>query len=154
MRSCTSLSCWSIALASLLAIAPVPAAPLFVVTEPWVRVASSGGSAEAFMQLRSSEGATLIAARSDASSGVVLRSPGTKGAIVERIALPAGTTVILAPGGYRVDLPRLDRALTPGDRVVLVLTIEATDGTRQDVPTNAEVRLHSPTEDHLRPHKH
>jgi len=61
---------------------------------------------------------------------------------------------MLAPRGPRILLPGLNRALRPGDRVEFVLTIEAADGTRQEIPANAEVRLRSPTDVHRRMHQH
>ncbi len=40
---------------------------LFVINEPWVRVAADGRSAEAYMRLTSTEGAKLISAKSFAA---------------------------------------------------------------------------------------
>lgn len=139
-----------------LAIAPnsATAASVFAVQEPWVRVAPNGRSAEAFMRLRSSDGATIVAVRSEMVVDVAIRPPGNGGATVNAIPLPPGVTVELAPGAYRLVLPKLDRSLKLGDRVPLLLTVEAADGSRQEIPVNAEVRRRSPTDDHLRPHKH
>jgi len=137
-----------------LALVPPAAAELFVVTEPWVRLAPDGRSAEGYMELRSSEGATLVAVRTDAASRVAMHPPGPARAPVAAIALPARTSVMLAPNGPRIALQRLARTLRLGDRVAFVLTIEAADGTRQEIPVNAEVRRRSPTDDHKRAHAH
>jgi copper(I)-binding protein len=144
------------ALASALAGAPLPAAAVAVITvsDPWVRVAPNGKSAEAFMEIRSSEGATIVGVESDVTAAVPLQRPGSQRAVADSIPLPAGTSVKLAPGAYRLLLPRLSRALQLGDRVALNLIVEAPDGTRQVIPVKAEVRRRSAYDDHLRPHSH
>ena len=83
-----------------------------------------------------------------------MRPPGTAGETVGEIRFPAGVTVLLAPGAYRFALAKLSRPLKLGDRVPLVLIVEAPDGSRQDIPVNAEVRRRSPTDDHKLPHRH
>lgn len=146
LRSAT----WGVALALVAA----DAAATFIVTEPWVRLAPDGRSAEAYMELRSSEGARLVAVRAEIAAGVALRAPGPERRAVAAIPLPPGDVVKLAPGAFRISLANLKRPLKLGDRVALMLTIEAADGSRQEIPASAEVRRHSPTDDHLRPHKH
>lgn len=106
------------------------------------------------MELRSTEGARLVAASTEVAAGVTLRSPGAVRGAAAEIQLNAGATVKLAPGQSRIVLANLKRSLKPGDRVLLTLTIEDADGNRQQIPVNAEVRRHSPTDDHLRPHSH
>jgi hypothetical protein len=137
-----------------LALVAADAAATFIVTEPWVRLAPDGRSAEAFMELRSTEGARLVAARAENATSVALRAPGPERRTVTEIPLPAGATVKLVPGAFRISLANLKRPLRLGDRVALVLTIEPADGARQEIPASAEVRRHSPTDDHLHPHKH
>jgi copper(I)-binding protein len=145
-----------LALACGLAIACIAtdASAIFIVNEPWLRVAPGGRSAEAYMNLTSTEGATLVEVRSEATASIEIRPPGTKGSPVSLIRLPAGEIVMLAPGAYRFGLPKLNRPLKLGDRVAFVLTIEAADGSRTEIPLNAEVRLRSPTDDHRRGHNH
>ena len=104
------------------------------------------------MELFSSEGATLVGVRSDVAAGVTMRPPGTSRSTVDKIPLPAGTTVKLAAGGYRVALADLTRSLKLGDRVALVLVIEAADGSRQEISADAEVRRRSPSDDHKHAH--
>jgi copper(I)-binding protein len=70
------------------------------------------------------------------------------------IDLPPGTKVKLTPGGSRVRPGRLVRPLKLGDRVNRVLTVEASDRIRQEIPADAEVRRYSPTGDHRHPHRH
>jgi copper(I)-binding protein len=136
-----------------LAVSPAGAASTFAVTEPWIRVAPNGRSAEGYMEVRSSDGATLVGVRSDVAAEIAILPGGTaRGA--GKIGLPAGTTVKLVPGGPRITLARLARPLQLGDRVNLVLTVEAPDGKQREIPADAEVRRHSPTEDHRHPHRH
>jgi periplasmic copper chaperone A len=136
-----------------LIVLPAGAASTFAVTEPWIRVAPNGRSAEGYMELRSSEGATLVGVGSDVAADIAILPGGTARAS-GKIALPAGRTIKLVPGGPRITLTRLSRPLQLGDRVDLVLTVEAPYGKPREIPVNAEVRRHSPTEDHLHPHSH
>jgi periplasmic copper chaperone A len=134
-------------------IAP-DASAIFIVNEPWVRLAPNGRSAEAYMNLTSTEGATLVGVRTEATASIEIRPPGTKRTTVSLIKLTAGENIELTPGGYRFVLASLNRPLKLGDRVAFVLTIEAEDGARTEIPVNAEVRLRSPTDDHRRGHNH
>lgn len=143
------------ALAGVLLVAPVPgrAVAVIAISDPWVRVAPNGKSAEIFMQIRSSEGGAIVRVESDIGEDVPMQRPGTQRA-ADKIPLPAGTTVKLAPGAYRFLLPRLNRSLKLGDRVALNLVVEAPDGSRQAIPVSAEVRRRSAYDDHLHPHSH
>jgi copper(I)-binding protein len=140
-------------LAGIALALPVPSAAVAVITvsDPWVRVAPNGKSAEAFMEVTSSEGGAIVRVESDVTAEVPMQRPGTKRAVAHTIALPARTNVKLAPGDYRFLLPKLKRPLKLGDRVALNLVVEATDGSRQTVPVSAEVRRRSAYDDHLHP---
>ena len=127
---------------------------LLIVNQPWTRPAPVGQATEAYMDITSTAGATLVAATSDAAAVVRIRAPDGQRGSTSRIALPAGAIVALAPGKYRIALQRLTRGLKLGDRVKLALIIEAADGSRQELAVNAEVRLHSPIDDELRAHRH
>jgi len=155
MRRPLRFAC-SAVLAAVLVAAPLPgfAVAVITVTDPWVRVAPNGKSAEAFMDIMSSEGGTIVRVDSDISTEVPLQRPGKQRAAVDKIPLPAGTHVKLAPDAYRLLLPKLSRTLKLGDRVALSLVIEGPDGTRQAIAVNAEVRRRSAYDDHLLPHKH
>lgn len=139
-----------------LASAPeAQAVAVITVSDPWVRVASNGKSAEAFMEITASEGAAIVRVETDVSAEVPMQRPGTKRAIVDSIALPPRQNVKLAPGDYRFVLPKLNRPLKLGDRVALHLIVAAPDGSRQTIPVTAEVRRRSAYDDHLHPlHPH
>jgi copper(I)-binding protein len=142
------------ALGTALALATPGAATVFVVTEPWVRVAPNGQEAEIYMELHSSEAARIVAVRAEGAAVVAFRAPSATQAPIAAIPLPAGATVKLAANSFRIAMPKLSRPLKLGDRVAVVLTIEAEDGKRQEIPATAEVRRRSPTDDHRRAHAH
>ena len=139
---------------TFLALVPAMAMAVFVVNAPWVRPVGAGGNTEAYMTLTSTEGATLVAVRSDIASGIVIVTADREKKRVERLPLPAGDAVMLQPGASRVRLLRLTRALKLGDRVPLTLAIEHADGKREEIAVDAEVRRRSPIDDHLHGHAH
>jgi copper(I)-binding protein len=150
LRRCVLLSGCTIALA----LAPAAVGSVFIVNLPWVFPAGKGKSTEAFMVLQSSDGATLVSARSPMATSVTIAAAGAKGARMDRLPLPLGEEVILAPGKLRLRLDGIQRTLKLGEQVPLVLTIEAADGSRQDITVRAEVRRRSVLEDELREHHH
>ena len=106
------------------------------------------------MELTSTEGATLVGVRCDTAKRVEILLPGASAKPVSELALPAGQKILLAPKAARVVLRGVGRTLKPGDHVPMVLVVQAADGSRQEIPMEAEVRLHSPTYDHLHGHHH
>jgi copper(I)-binding protein len=142
------------ALGFALALAAQQANALFIVNLPWARPAQRGQTTEAYMDLTSTDGATLVGVTSDAAAAVAIRAPGKISTKVIGVPLPAKTVVALVPGGYRLALNGLMRPLKLGDRVKLTLTVEAADGSRQDIGVDAEVRLRSALDDERRAHQH
>ena len=142
--------CFGVALALLAENANA----IFIVNQPWVAPAAKGRSTAVYMDLTSTEGATLVAARSDAAASVSIRDAGNRAGAVERLPLPAGKMIRLEKGSYRLVLNRLTRSVALGDRVMLTLTIEGRDGSRQEIPVNAEARRRSPLDDERRAHQH
>jgi hypothetical protein len=59
-----------------LALVAQQASALFVVNQPWVRSAQRTQTIEAYMDLTSTDGATLIGVLSAAASVVSIRAPG------------------------------------------------------------------------------
>jgi copper(I)-binding protein len=157
MLNCRANGClrpFTVAFALVLAGIPPAAGTVLAINLPWVRVIGNATSAEVYMELRSGDRATLVAVRSDAAATITIRRPGKGTATITNLPLPAGVSVLLAPGGYRLALTRLAYPLKLGDRVPLTLTIEAGDGSRQEISIDAEVRRRSAIDDHLRPHSH
>src|SRR6266496_3416171 len=62
-----------VAFASAIALGASDATAIFVVAEPWVRAGTNARSAEAYMELTSTEGATLIGVRCATTSSIEIR---------------------------------------------------------------------------------
>jgi hypothetical protein len=144
----------ALSLGLALALAVQHASALFIVNQPWARPAQRGQATEVYMDLTSTDGAALVGVTSDAAGTVTIRAPGKTSGKTNRVALPAQTVVALAPGGNRIALTGLKQPLKLGDRVKLTLTIEAADGSRQNIGVDAEVRHRSPLDDERRAHQH
>lgn len=141
------------ALFALLLVAAVArASPVYTLAEPWVRPAAAGAATELYVELRASEAATLIAVTTGAAARVELLD--RRGKVVPAIELPAATLVRLEPGAARVRLAGLPRPLARGGHVPLMLTVRDGTGAIQEIPVEAEVRLHSPSHDHGVAHTH
>jgi copper(I)-binding protein len=142
-------------LCGLVAILVTPnASALFIVNQPWARPARSGQSTEVYMNLTSTDAATLVAVHTDDAEEIVIRPPGKDARAVATLPMPAGTLVALAPGKSRLAMIKLKRGVKLGERILLTLTIEGADGTRQEIPVNAEARMRSPLDDERRAHAH
>jgi len=124
------------------------------VSEPWVRAAKDGRSAELFMKLTSSDAAALAAVDTFAARSSTIRVDGMTPGPAQQLPLPAGITVQLAPQASRVALTGLTRRLKPGEYVPVTLIVRTAEGREQKIYINAEVRQHSPTEDEMDPHSH
>ena len=135
----------------LLLLAP-SANALFIVNQPWARPARSGQATEVYMNLTSTDGATLVAVRADDAEEIVILPPGKHARPVATLPMPAGKLVALAPGKNRLVMIKLKRSVKLGDRLLMTLTIEGADGTRQEIPVNAEARMRSPLDDERRAH--
>jgi copper(I)-binding protein len=126
--------------------------PVFVVNQPWVAPARKAQTTRAYMNLTSTDGATLLGARSEDARHVSLYS--AQSASAAGVALPAKSEVALAPGHDHLTLTGLTRTLTIGDRVKITLVVRNDDGTVHDIAVNAEVRNRSPVDDERRAHHH
>jgi hypothetical protein len=142
------------ALPGILLLASTAAQAVFTVNAPWVRPTTVRTATDAYMRITSTEGAVLKEAKSPLATSVVIRIGGNAGRTLPQLALPAGVPVLLAPGEVRLVLRGLAHPLAVGERVPIVLTIEGADGSRQEIPVNAEVRLRSPIDDEKRAHQH
>jgi copper(I)-binding protein len=125
---------------------------VFVVNQPWVAPARKAQTTNAYMNLTSTDGATLLAARSEDARRVLLRSAHS--AATAGLPLPAKSEIALAPGHDHLRLTGLTRALKVGDRINITLTVRDNHGAVQEIPVNAEVRNRSPFDDERRAHHH
>ena len=155
-RAAISSTVWRSAFVGALGLMllSVDAQALTVINQPWVRPAAAGHSTEAYMNLTSTEGAMLVAARSDSAAAVTLQRPGRGIGTIAGLALPAGTIVELAPGKYRLSLRRVTQRVSLGDIVSLTITVRGADGLAQDIAVSAVARLRSPIDDERRAHRH
>jgi copper(I)-binding protein len=139
-------------IAGVTLLAAFDARAVLSVNEPWVRVAPDGRSADAFMNLRSSEPVTLVAVDSFAARAVTLRTGDNR--VAKSLALPANAPVELKPDESRIRLTGLVRRIRMGEFVPLTLFVRDAQGNEQPLFVNAEVRKRSPTEDEMTGHDH
>lgn len=97
------------------------------------------------MELTSSANAVLMAVDSPLAGKAELHNMNLDGGVMrmralERIELPAGKTVKLAPGGLHVMLFDIKQPLKEGDKVALTLTIRGNGNTQSTVKVEALVR--------------
>ena len=120
-----------------------PAAAQITVKEPWVRATVAAQKATgAFMQISSVSDAKLVEAKSPAAGIVEIHemkmdNDVMKMRAVSGVALPAGKTVELKPGGYHVMLMDLKAQVKAGDIVPLTLVFEGKDKKRETVEVKA-----------------
>lgn len=116
------------------------------VTEAWVRgTVATQKATGAFMKIRSSDDAKLVAAASPAANIVEVHEMAIKDNVmtmraIDALALPAGKTVELKPGGYHVMLIDLVKPLAAGDMVPVTLTVMGKDGKKSTLEVKAVVR--------------
>jgi copper(I)-binding protein len=117
------------------------------VKDAWVRATVVQQKATgAFMQLQSSQDAKLISAQSPVAGVVEVHEMTMDGGVmkmraVPSLALPAGKTVDLKPGGYHVMLMDLKGQVKEGDTVPVTLVVEGKDGKRQNIEVKAAARM-------------
>ncbi len=116
------------------------------VKDAWVRATVAQQKATgAFMQLQSAQDARLVGAQSPVAGVVEVHEMAMEGGVmkmraVPKLALPAGQTIELKPGGYHVMLMDLKRQVKDGDTVSVTLVVEGKDGKRQNIEVKALAR--------------
>jgi copper(I)-binding protein len=123
--------------------AGTPSASL-AVSDAWMRPAAAGGVSAAYLTIGnpgSAADALVGVTATDVTDRASLHETSTDDGMTgmqhtATLAIPAGGTVVLAPGGYHVMLMDLKRDLAPGDRVDLTLAFEQAG----PVTVRAEVR--------------
>ena len=102
------------------------------ITQPWSRAAGANGTGAGFLTIRNAgaQPDRLVSASSPAARTVELHSHVRDGEVMRMrpveggIAVPAGGTVTLQPGGLHVMLIGLTEALRQGGEVPLTLRFE------------------------------
>lgn len=113
----------------------------------------------AFMDLTSKNGATLVGVSTPVADEATVHEMKLEGGVMKmreasRLALPAGKTVALKPGGYHIMLMGLKQQLKPGDNVALTLKLEGKNGKMESVAVNAEVRALNEASESSHDHMH
>ena len=130
----------------LLALASASAYAQVAVTEAWVRGTVPGQRATgAFMQLASRADAALVAVSSPSAKAAEIHTMALEGGVmkmraIDSLALPAGKTVELKPGGYHLMLLDLAQPLKEGETVSMVLTFADGKGGKTTQEVKATVR--------------
>jgi len=115
------------------------------VSEVWSKQTVQGQKvAGVYLQIRSVDGARLLEVQSPLAGSAEIHSMKMEGAVMrmrklERVDLPAGKTVKLAPGGEHIMLFDIKQPLKPGDKVPVTLVVEQ-KGKRSSVSVEAVVR--------------
>lgn len=135
---------WTVALAMMLATNAWAAG--IKIDNAWARATAPGQDVGgAFMTLAADADLSLVAASSPAASSVELHSMRMDQDMmvmrrVDKIELPKGKKVELAPGGLHIMLIGIKAPLKAGDQVPIKLTVRDAKGKLQEVKVMTEVR--------------
>ena len=117
------------------------------VKDGWVRgTVPQQKATGAFAQITSAQGGRLVSAASPVAGVVEIHEMRMSGstmqmrALTDGLALPAGQTVELKPGGYHVMLMDLKQPLKAGDTVPLTLVVEGADKKRETLQLQLPVK--------------
>ena len=99
---------------------------------PWARATPGGAKVGgAYLELKAAAGAgdRLVSASSTAAGTVEIHEHANEGGVmkmrrIDGLAVPAGGSVVLKPGGYHLMLMDLKQPLKQGDKLQLTLTFE------------------------------
>jgi periplasmic copper chaperone A len=133
--------------AALLALAGGCALAQTTVKDAWVRgTVPQQRASGLFAEITSTKGGRLVAVSSPVAAVVEIHEMAMEGnvmrmrALPDGLALPAGKTVTLRPGGYHVMLMGLKQQLKAGEKIPFTLTVEDADKTRETISIEAPVR--------------
>ena len=133
--------------ATALLVASLPALAQVTVSDPWVRgTVSQQKATGAFMNLKSTQDARLVAVKSSVAGIVEIHEMAMDKdvmkmrALANGLELPAGKAVELKPGGYHVMLMDLKQSLKAGENVAMTLVIEGKDKKQTTVEVTAPVK--------------
>jgi copper(I)-binding protein len=116
------------------------------VKDAWIRGTTPAQSVTgAFMEITSTEDAALLSAATPVAGTVEMHTMSMEAGVmkmrpVQKIDLPAGKPVVLAPGAYHIMLMGLKQPLNKGDVVPITLKIEGKNAQVQTLEVKAEVR--------------
>ena len=121
------------------------------VKDAWVRTSVQGQKATgAFMKITAKEGSTLVSVASPVAGVAEVHEMKMDGdvmrmrALPNGLALPAGKTVALTPGGYHVMLMDLKATLPKDSTIPLTLTFKNAKGEQSQVELKVPVATTAP----------
>ena len=121
------------------------------VKDAWVRTSVQGQKATgAFMKITAKEGSTLVGVASPVAGVAEVHEMKMDGdvmrmrALPNGLALPAGKTVALTPGGYHVMLMDLKATLPKDSTIPLTLTFKNAKGEQSQVELKVPVATTAP----------
>lgn len=132
---------------ALLSLAAAAASAQTTVKDAWIRGTVAQQKATGlFAQISSAQGGRLVGASSPVAGVVEVHEMAMEGnvmkmrALADGLALPAGQTVELKPGGYHVMLMDLKQPLEAGSTVPVTLVFEGADKKRDSVELQVPVK--------------
>ena len=129
-----------------IALTAAPALAQVTVADAWARGTLAAQRATgAFMNLTSPTDTALVSASSPVAGLVEVHEMAMDGGVmrmraIQQLALPAGKTVSLKPGGYHVMLMDLKGPLKEGEAVPITLTFAGKDGRKTTQEVKVPVR--------------
>lgn len=120
------------------------------ITNAWARPTVPGQAVGgAYFDVRSTRGATLVEVRSDVADAVQVHEMSRDGDIMrmrelKTLALPAGQTVHLSPGGIHLMLLELKHPLRVGEAVSLRVTLQDARRRKQTLQVSAPISANPP----------
>ena len=131
----------SVAVLAGCASAPSVSAGHLAVRDAWSGAAAAGTETAAYLTIANPGAAdVLLSVRCTIASSAMLHQTGTDPSgmtgmtMLDKLPIPAGATVSLAPGGTHVMIAGLNRALEAGASVELHLTFERAGEVVVDAP--------------------
>jgi copper(I)-binding protein len=116
------------------------------ISDAWARATAPGQKvAAAYMNLSSKQGAALIRAECDLAGSVEIHSMTMENDVMkmrmlEELALPAGKTVSLAPGGFHLMLFNLKQPLDAGKQAKFTLHFRTDAGEDKSIDITMPIK--------------
>ncbi len=130
----------------VLALCSISAKAQVNVKDAWIRATVAPQKVTgAFMHITAKQDSKLIAVTSNIADSVEIHSMEMDGDMmkmreIKELALPAGKTIELKPGGMHIMLFGLKKAVKEGEKIKLKLTVENHNKQRQQVEVQATVK--------------
>ncbi len=137
-------------LLSLLAAAAFAQSPALRVEGAWVRTSVPGQSGTgAFMRLTAAEPLTLVGVSTPVAGVAEIHEMTMEGDVMRMramptLALPAGQSVDLRPGGYHLMLMQLKTPLKPDTQVPVTLVLRDARGAERRMEVQVPVAVRAP----------